>query len=246
MKNMSNVTKYELPSVRIKSGETASICTAPVSPRGKVAPVGLEIDSDVARHLMVNDFKVGKNSQLASCASIPATLFATSPPVELHCDDVPPGLRFSLQVTCIGLTAVTFRGRLLAESPVDLGSRSRRMWTFGFGHVEVKAGETVDVWAEPQVETCLKRLHVPPHLIDVFRIDALFQGRYLDIEQASRVVDPKQLGRENLSRGGEVSLDPTSVVGVGCPVTVTVTNTTKTTQYFSAALLGTPTRSNPK
>jgi hypothetical protein len=88
------------------------------------------------------------------------------------------------------------------------------------------------------VEFRVRRLHVPPHLLDVFRVDSLFQGPYLDVPQASRVVDYIQLGQENLSRGGEISLDPFQVVGIGQPVTMEVTNTSGTTQFFSAALLG--------
>jgi hypothetical protein len=112
------------------------------------------------------------------------------------------------------------------------------VWAAGFGYTEVRAGQTVALVTTPQVEFRVRRLHVPLHLLDVFRIDSLFQGPYLNVSQASRVVDFHQLDRENLARGGEVSLDPFQVVGIGQSVTMEVTNTSSTTQFFSAALLG--------
>jgi hypothetical protein len=235
---MPKLTKYELPRVHVKGGESTVIYTAPVSPGGQVWPVGLEVDPDVAPHLVVTDFRVGKNSQLDSRGGVPASLFALCPPVDLRCDKIPGGQRFSLHVTCAGLEGATFRGRLLAAGPAT--PVPGKTMVVGFGYTEVGAGKTVDVVVSPQVELRVRRLHVPPHLLGVFRVDGLFQGRYLDVEQASRVSDSRQLGRENLSRGGEVDLSPSPDVGVGQLVTARVTNTSGTTRYFSAALLGEP------
>jgi hypothetical protein len=221
------MVKYELPRIHVKGGESAEIYTDPVSPGGQVWPVGLEVDPDVAPLLMVNDLKVGRNSQLFSCGSVPATLFAA----------LLPGQRFSLRVICSEFYgSVLFRGRLLAASPASKvpGKTS----VVGFGYTGVGAGQTVEVVASPQVDFRLRRLHVAPHLLGVFSVDALFQGKYLDVAQASRVADVRQLDRENLSRGGEVGLEPYAVVGAGQPVTAVVTNTSGSLQYFSAALLG--------
>jgi hypothetical protein len=236
--NMSKLARYKLPSVHIKGGTSAVIHTDPVSPGGQVWPVGLEIDAEVAPHFVVTDLRVGKNSQLISCECLPASLFTLSPPVDLRCDKIPPGLRFSVHLTCVGLDGVEFRGKLLATSSPD--SVPRNTWVVGFGYTEVKAGQTVEVVARPMVDIRLTRLHVPPHLLGVFRVDALFQGRYLDVEQASRVTDVRQLDAGNLSRGGEIDVSPSPVVGVGQPVTARVTNTSETLQYFCAALLGEP------
>jgi hypothetical protein len=245
-----DLIKYELPRIVVRasrkylgadwqpSGDGATIYTDPVSPGRQVWPVGLEIDPDVAPHLMVNDVKVGRNSQLVACGSIPATLFADPHPVYLRCDQIHAGLRFSLQVSCLGLVDVELRGRLLTTSPD--AQVPYRSWVVGFGYTEVRAGQTVDVVTRPQVDIHLQRLHVPPHLLDAFRVDALFQGPYLDVAQASRVADFRQLDKENLARGGGFTMDPSSDVGVGSPVTVTVTNVAPTTQYFCAALVGEP------
>jgi len=235
---MPKLTKYELPRVRVKGWELTTIHTDPVSPGGLVWPVGLEVDPDVAPHLVVHDLKVGNNSQLIACGSVPASLFALSPPVDLRLDKLTPGLRFSVQVTCARSLDVTVRGRLLAAGPAT--PVPGKTMVVGFGYAQVGAGKTVDVVVSPQVELRVRRLHVPPHLLGVFRVDSLFQGRYLDVEQASRVSDSRQLGRENLSQGGEVNLSPSPDVGVGQPVTARVTNTSGTTRYFSAALLGEP------
>jgi hypothetical protein len=235
---MSNFTKYELPSVRIKSGESANIVTKTVSPKGLVCPVGLEIDPDVAPRLLVSDVKIGRYSQLYTAKCVPASLFACSPPVNLILEKIQPGRCLALNVSCVGSADVVFRGRLLAYSPTTLVPR--KMCMVGLGYTEVRAGWRVDVVTQSQVEFELKRLHVPPHLLDVFRVDALFQGGYLDVEQSSQVVVTSQLGRDNLSMGGEVTLEPSATVGASCPVTVRITNTSVTTQYFSGALLGEP------
>jgi hypothetical protein len=235
---MPKLTKYELPSVHVKGGESAVIYTDPVSPGGQVWPVGLEVDPGVAPHLVVTDLRVGRNSQLAACGCVPASLFALCPPVDLRCDKIPGGQRFSLRVTSAGLEGVEFRGRLLATSSPD--SVPRNTWVVGFGYTKVEAGQTVEVVARPMVDVCLKRLHVPPHLLGVFRVDSLFQGRYLDVEQASRVADVSQLDAGNLSRRGEIDMVPSPVVGADQPVTARVTNVSETLQYFCAALLGEP------
>jgi hypothetical protein len=247
---MPDLIKYELPRTVVRTsrtylgadrqlfGDYTTIYTYPVSPGGEVWTVGLEIDPEVAPLLLINDLKVGRNSQLVTCSSIPATLFACPPPVYLHCDRICGGQLFSLRVSCPGPDDVEFRGRLLAVAPG--APVSGRMWVAGFGHTEVRAGQTVALVTTPQVEFRVRRLHVPPHLLDVFRVDSLFQGPYLDVPQVTRVVDSRQLDRENLSRGGEVVLDPFQVVGIGQSVTMEVTNTSGTTQFFSAALLGEP------
>jgi hypothetical protein len=247
---MPNLTKYELPRVVVRAsrkylgddrqpfGDYTTIFTYPVSPGAQVCPVGLEIDPEVAPRLLINDLKVGRNSQLVTCSSIPATLFACPSTVYLHCDKILGGQLFSLQVSCTGLDDVEFRGRLLAAAPgIPVPGK---VWVAGFEYTEVRAGQTVALVTTPQVEFRVRRLHVPPHLLDVFRVDSLFQGPYLDVPQVSRAVDFRQLDRENLSRGGEISLDPFQVVGIGQPVTMEVTNMSGTTQYFSAALLGEP------
>jgi len=233
---MSKLVKYELPRVRFKGGESKVVYTDPVSPRGQVWPVGLEVDPDVGPSLMVSDLRVGKNSQLASCKCLPASLFTLSPPVALRCDKIPPGLHFSVHLTCVGLDGVEFRGSLLAADPAT--PVPGETMVVGFGYTEVGAGQTVEVVTHPMVNFRVERLHVPPHLLGVFRVDSLFQGRYLDVVQKSRVTDVRQLDRDNLSRGGAVDLYPTPDVGPGCPVTAKVTNTSGTTQYFGGALLG--------
>ncbi len=253
---MSDVLKYELPPTVVKpSGryvsnqrplfdEPVSIISDPVSPRGKVVPVGLEVDLDVAPHLAVLDVRVGKNSQHVSASCVPASLFALDPPIELLCDPIPPGLRFRVDVVNTGRETVTFRGRLLAR---DLSKRAvmnpnvdARSWVVGLGYTEIKPGQTVAVVASPMVAISLERLHVPPQLLDVFRVDALYQGRYLDVQQVSRVTDFRQLDRENLLAGGKITLDSCPVVGIGQPVTVEVTNVSEEVQYFTGALLGAP------
>jgi hypothetical protein len=258
--NMPGLIKYELPYVVVKSSRsqlwsgaspasiaTTNIYTAPVSPGGLVRMVGLEVDPGVAPHLVVHDVMVGKNSQLVSVGCVPASLFALATPARLVLDEVRPGQCVSLRLTCVGPGDVTFGGRILALAPTrarPTPSRRRRSrrgsYVVGCGYTEVGAGATLDLVVFPQVEFRLGRLHVPPHLLDFFRVDALFQGRYLDVEQASRVSDPAQLGRENLLRGGQVDLQPSSTVGINQPVTLRVTNTSGEAQYFSAALMGDP------
>jgi hypothetical protein len=256
IENMHDLIKYELPSVIVKAShrylgtdrqifsEHMNVYTDPVSPDGLVRPVGLEIDPDVAPHLMVRGVKVGMNSQFVSAECVPATLFTLSPSVDLHLNTIGPGSRFSVDVSCVGLEDVTFRGRLLAVPPTS--PASARSDVLGFGYTEVCAGKTVEVVTEPLVALRLTRLHVPAHLLGVFRVDALFLGKYLDVEQASSVVDSRQLGRESLGSGGEIALDPYPVVGIAQPVTVRVTNVSATTQYFSGALLGKSVRGNVK
>jgi hypothetical protein len=253
------LVRYELPSVVVKKSceylgadrlvfnHPTTVVSAPVSLGGLVRMVGLEVDPGAAPHLVVNDVKVGKNSQLVSVGCVPASLFASPTPVRLVLDEVTPGLCVSLNLTCVGPDDVTFSGRILALAPTrarPTPSRRRRSrsgsYVVGCGYTEVGAGATLDVVVFPMVELRLGRLHVPPHLLDFFRVDALFQGRYLDVGQASSVSDPAQLGRESLLRGGQVDMQPSNMVGIGQPVTLRVTNTSGETRYFSGALLGEP------
>ncbi len=247
---MTNSIKYELPSILIEPSlsyigdsrqvfdKNTILAAPPVSPNGIVFPIGLEIDADVAPHLMIVDIKVGKNSQLWSVGCIPASLFATSPPVRIYMDQIRPGLNLSLTLACTGTKPIAFKGRLLAKS--SCLPQKQKPIIIGCGYTEVTAGETRDIVVASQAKFHLKRLHISPHLLDVFRIDSLFQGRYLDVERASQA-RPSQLGKQQLLRGGVVTLSPCKNIGINQPITVRVTNTSKTTQYFSGALLGTST-----
>jgi hypothetical protein len=136
--NMSNLVKYELPSVVVRSslpllGGCASLTnsgattfrTDPVSPGGLVCPVGLEVDPGVAPLLAVTDLRVGPNSQLCSVGAVPASLFATSPSVEMLMDRIRPGSSFRISLVGTGPDAVTFRGRLLAQLSFD---DRERLW----------------------------------------------------------------------------------------------------------------------
>lgn len=243
---MKELDTYELPSIGVESRQTfannpsstlvTTITTLPVSPGGLVCPVGLEIDPEAARGLLVLDVRVGRNSQLVSMGCLPGTLFTRETPLVL--DRIRPGSTFSLSVTCPGPEVVAFSGRLLA-SPIHYLS-VEKYWPVGFGYSQVEAGRTVDLLVRPQVRMTVRRLHVPPLLLRDFRVDALFHGPYLDAARVSSVADPERLGTLNLSQGGELELSPVAEVGIGSPVTLRVTNTSQETRFFSGALLGLP------
>ena len=96
------------------NGGTADITTQPQVPfRGE----RLIIPSDIAGNFMIDDIRVGKNSQLVSTGSIPARAFSeVGVGVGIHLDTAQVSQQITLRVRNISGQDATFRAALIGRA----------------------------------------------------------------------------------------------------------------------------------
>jgi len=71
-------------------------------------PMQIYVPPEEARHFEINDIKVGKNSQLAPSAAIPAELFAQETNPTIMMDAISHGHHFTFNITCYAETRIHF------------------------------------------------------------------------------------------------------------------------------------------
>jgi len=244
---MFELLKCPLPEVVVKSAESATIISDPVSPLGSFYPHGFEVEPELARHFMVTDVKVGINSQLVSSGCFPCSLFAASTPLRLRMDRMLPGSRIVVSVTNCSATSVMFKGAVL-------GSRKRYfadpLYVLGLGYSVVRTPSAL-VTIQTQVPLRPRALYVPPYVLDDFDVVSLKQGKYLDSPEQSSV-DPSRLTKPSLLAGGEIEFSPVPYAGAGAPLSVLVSRVgsprtvvgvkvdDNSPRYFTGAILASP------
>lgn len=233
---MEKLTRCPLPDTVLRPGESRTICSDPVSPFGRFYPSGIVVDAGCAAHFLVDDVKVGRNSQLVALGALPAELFSSERDVvPLFMDRCLPGDRVLLSLTCRAPEPVVFRSWVVG------GARRPRgvlYYACGLGCREVGPGQTGQVVVVPHVDFEPRRLFVPRRLLDAFRIDGVVSGKFLDVQYPSSVA-PLSLFPEALRAGGEVELFPVKYVSRAMPISVAATNTSPETASFAGAVLGT-------
>lgn len=102
------------PEVTVPAGGTADITAQPQVPfRGE----RLIIPSDIAGLFMLDDIRVGKNSQLVSTGSIPARTFTeVGVGVGVHLDTAQVSQQITLRVRNISGQDATFRAALIGRA----------------------------------------------------------------------------------------------------------------------------------
>jgi hypothetical protein len=102
------------PTTTIPAGATVSIFLQPQVPfRGR----RLIVPSDIAGALLINDLKVGKNSQFATSGPVPARVYSEfGVGVDMNLDTAQISQQISLNVTNTSGAAVTFNAALLGTA----------------------------------------------------------------------------------------------------------------------------------
>ena len=137
-------------------------------------------DPDVIRFFMIDDVKIGKNSQFCSDASVPARFFEKSERQQgLYYDTLPRGLRFGICVTNISDLARTFKGVMSGdlvdldhhERPARLATESRHILGLGLATVSPRSKLTVRTQAHVIFKP--ETMFVPAHVLDGIRVNAV-------------------------------------------------------------------------
>lgn len=100
--------------VTVAAGATINITA---QPQVVFRPERLVISSAIATSFLLNDFKVGKNSQFASSGAVPADAFApTAFGVMLKCDTAQISNTLTMNVTNISAGALRFLASVFGEA----------------------------------------------------------------------------------------------------------------------------------
>lgn len=97
----------------------ASLATANISATTQVLFRGrrLIIPSQVASYILINDFRIGKNSQLPSASPLPGRAFTESAVgVDLALDTAQVSQNITLNVTNSSLASLVFNAALLGDA----------------------------------------------------------------------------------------------------------------------------------
>lgn len=227
-----------LPIVTIPPNSDAIISSATVSPGNTLYPVGITISEKIASSLVIQDIKIGQNSQLAAGYSVPGSLFSDEQtPVlirldRLRLDRLQSGLRLHLNVSNKSSRPIEFSGNIvctLEERPTN--------WPVIVGLGQNTVDRTVTITIRPYGMFEPTYLHVPPHLLDVFEIISLETERYLDSDVDS-MVHPTCLASKYLREIGKIAFNPHPVIPAGHPIFLKVSNKMSTPRVFQGAILG--------
>ena len=245
---MPKATRFELPT--ITAGHNCDATTLLILPPEACpfTPTGLVIPDDVAPHFLITDIKVGKNSQLMSVGAVPASLFAKSAPRHnLAMDLADDRSAFVISATNISEKARNFRCSVegISAIPASVGPEipGPYLHVVGFGCTLVQGGcgyTTAHINVEPQIAIVPQWLHVPPHVLEHFEIDAVFVHYRLDSSSKRSSVPEHLLAKPQLGRSGAICLVPDPVAPLHQFITISVTNTDAQSRNFEAAILGTP------
>ena len=245
--------RYPLPECVVPPLESAEVFTSLPSMRGAFWPSWLSIPDEVARHLLVTDVKVGKNSQNVSGGCVPASLFAESrvPPVgsRLLLDTmVTAHLELRVSITNTSDEPVRLSGQVLGTH--DDSGASLGLLLLGLGHNLVAPGK-FRLSVQPQVTISPVRLFVPDHLLQHFTVLSVSCRSYSHGCKTSRGVESCDGGQppssvpttslvpSNLRGPGEVRLVPLPTVRASDFLDLVLVNESREARWFSGAVLGT-------
>ena len=236
MRVSNNILKCALPEVLVPKEGVYDVLSDPVSPTGVFYPTGIVVDPEVASQFMVTDVRIGGNSQLISRGAVPGCLFAADTPHHLRLDKMPLGSRVGLSVRNVGPTEQRFRAWVLGSR--DVPRQEEGLYVVGFGSTTITNEITV-VMNQLQVAFHPRVLYVPPGVLDVFRVNSLRQGRYLDADDVP-LVNPHALAGEEFLESGYLRFASESLVGRDVPILVDVTRVSDERRAFTCAILGEP------
>lgn len=229
--------ELKLPTITISPGQTTTITSDRVSPRGPIYPVGLSIDpSEDINWLIINHIKIGTNSQFYTVNGVPASLFERSTcPISLLMSPMKPGMQVSLALANSGLKMIKVSISLLARRRPPKNS-NELMVIMSFGTTKVAPCCSAHVIASPQMSMMAYSLYVTPDVADHFDVCSLSAEKYLD-DDSQYVVSADHFSHDTLVRG-PVVLPPGLSLHASTRVDLAVRNRTTLPLEFTAVLLG--------
>ena len=207
-----------------------------IQARSPFRPESIVIPEAVARNFMIEDVKVGKNSQFLSVRPIPATLFSDKAVREVFMFQNLERLR-TLTISVVNTTYEPQKFEATVTGSASSDTTNCRRTILGLGHTDFVAGETALITIEPFLEMELRRLVVPSHIAKHFKIEKiLIKGLDGHIWWSTEKTYPASHFSENLP--GRIPLHTLQNLMRGLYLSLEVTNTSKTPQTFTGALTG--------
>lgn len=212
-------------------------------------PTWVAIPDEMARHFLVTDIKIGKNSQLVSTGCLPASLFDESMSKRINLEDiglsiehlVPNSTRdtFRISVTNASNNSQTITidiyGRYIGDRPHNIEFK----YALGLGSTLITHNGSANIHVQPQRNFIPSHLFVPSHVLDGIVVDELYTDHLGEKMPTRRsYVMPATLLEDRLRQNGHITLSPQSIVETSQFVTLAVTNHSPSKQYFTGAILG--------
>jgi hypothetical protein len=250
----SETTRYPLPECVVQPRSSVEVYTSYPGTREPFTPAWFLIPDEAARHLLVTDIKVGKNSQNASCACVPASLFSKAAWRGLlggclRMVQLRDGMEIRLSLTNTSTEQVRFAGEVVGYHG-DEPPPGQRLYLCGLGHNLVQPGGSFRLSVQPQVSLSPRRLFVPDDVLSHFvvrRAEVLPSSHGYRDDQgchaaggipAVAAVPPRMLTRRSLRAGGEVRFVPASTLQPSAFICLDVVNESGEPQWFGGAMLG--------
>lgn len=248
MRKLVEPASYPLPECVVQPGTSATIFTSLPSANWAFRPTWFAISEEIARPLLVNDVKVGRNSQLVCCASVPASLFS-GPAGSLRMNTCPRGIELTLSVTNTSQRSARFAGRVLGSHGDDPPAERRGQLLCGLGHSLVPPG-IFNLRVQPQVEIEPARLFLPGSILRDFVVEEVAMRPYRHGYQtqdgvfhssdvpASASVPAAMLSPESLRGTGKIRLVPAGKVEGSSFLCLRLVNRARAARWFEGAILG--------
>jgi hypothetical protein len=190
--------------------------------RGPFQPTGIVVPADVARHFLVTEISVGKNSQFIAPACVPASFFSERRE-DLSFESVPRGMLLTLSVSNTDSTDHVFKCSVKGKP--GLAPASKRRAFLGLGQTFVPAGSVVTLRVQPQVTFKPDLFVLPEELLEIFEVVEL------------RVVGDGKLLQSSPEKSEWVILDAAKMQ-VGDWLSVVVKNKTGGDRRFVGTIVG--------
>ena len=245
----NNERSTPMNDVRIPIGEVAVAGDSPASitiicEQGPFRMRGISLtDEEVTRHFMIDDIRIGRNSQLVACSAIPASFFGvgmTDRQRNLYFDTLPRGQHITVSVTNTSREPRIFRGLVTGDLADDYQSPRphhlplRRPGTdrfcVGLGLSLVPPKSRLTVRSQPTIVFRPDCLVVPEHVLEL-----------VSVTMVRAVGEILWLKSENIASGqAKFRFPPTMQVSDW--LCVDVENHVDNQQFFSATVVGTSPR----
>jgi hypothetical protein len=248
-RKIAGEARYPLPECDVPPHESAEIYTSLPATTGPFLPTWFLLPEVAARCLVINDVKVGKNSQFANVTCVPASLFANSPDkYRLRMDRLSRGMELRVSVTNTSDRPVRFSGQVLGTH-ADAVVTTRDLMLCGLG-LSLVEGARFDLRVQSSFDLSPRRLYVPDHVLEHLAVESVEIRPYSHGSKTSAgvypsdggpvftSVPPRMLSLENLRGGGEIRLDPVPSIGISSWICLKIVNRLKKPRWWSGAVLG--------
>lgn len=244
---------YPLPEFTIHAHQSANVSTGLPTVDGPFKPTWFHIPENVARHLLITDIKVGRNSQLISTTCLPASIFSSNRTEKLHTETLLPNRMYiTLSITNTSSEAVDFSGEVIGNEPPN--NREDELYVLGLGHILVKENLALSVQSQVPMSPAL--LYVPETIIEEVEIENVVVRPYTHSYQISSgdVVEtdcpfvsgvPTKMLLNNHQSYRSILLEPKNLLNASDFLVLKIHNKSKNPLYFTGAILGHPEKKKP-